>query len=151
MELIAYLRDDSQSRPLHHRLALLRASTRLPEILPARQPLIDEILKLQQADGGWTIQSLGPWTAHPAATPSAGSDSYATGFVAYVLLKAGIPRSDPRIGRALAWLKSQQDRESGAWPGKSMNKQYPADSMQIRFVQDAATAFAAMALLEAGQ
>lgn len=31
-----------------------------------------------------------------------------------------------------------------------MNKHYPPDSMQEQFMQDAATGFAAMALLEAG-
>jgi len=150
-ELVAYLQEGWQARPLHHRLALLWASSRLPEVLPARQPLIDEILAAQQPDGGWTIQSLGPWMDHPNATPSEGSNSYATGFVAYVLQKAGVPRANPRLVRALAWLKSHQDRESGAWPAMSMNKQYPEGSMQIGFMQDAATSFAALALIEAGQ
>ena len=150
-ELVAYLQDGWESRPLHHRLALLWASSKLPKVLPARQPLIDEIWKAQQPDGGWTIESLGPWTAHPDATASEGSNSYATGYVAYVLQKAGVPRSDPSLVRARAWLKSQQDRESGAWPGKSMNKQYPPDSMQSHFMEDAATAFASLALIEAGQ
>jgi squalene-hopene/tetraprenyl-beta-curcumene cyclase len=150
-ELVAYLQDGWQARPLHHRLALLWASSKLPEVLPARQPLIDEIWKAQQPDGGWTIESLGPWMAHPDATASEGSNGYATGFVAYVLQKAGVPRSHPSLVRALAWLKSHQDRESGAWPAKSMNKQYPPDSMPVRFLQDAATAFAALALVEAGQ
>ena len=30
-----------------------------------------------------------------------------------------------------------------------MNKEYPADSMMVKFMQDAATGFAALALLEA--
>jgi hypothetical protein len=55
------------------------------------------------------------------------------------------------MSRALAWLKSHQDQESGAWHADSMNKRYPADSMQVLFMQDAATAFASLALLEAGQ
>jgi len=150
-QLVTYLQDGWQSRPLHHRLALLWASSQMPDVLPARQPLVDEILAAQQSDGGWTIQSLGPWMAHPNATPSEGSNSYATGFIAYVLQKAGVKRSNASLVRALAWLKSHQDPESGAWAAKSMNKQYPPDSMQIRFMDDAATAFAAMALVEAGQ
>jgi hypothetical protein len=32
-----------------------------------------------------------------------------------------------------------------------MNKRYPAGSMEEKFLQDAATAFAALALVEAGQ
>jgi hypothetical protein len=42
---------------------------------------------------------------------------------------------------------SHQDRESGYWAADSMNKQYEADSMPSRFMQDAATAFAALGLL----
>jgi hypothetical protein len=55
------------------------------------------------------------------------------------------------MARALAWLKSHQDRQTGAWKADSLNKRYPADSMQSLFMQDAATAFASLALIEAGQ
>ena len=44
------------------------------------------------------------------------------------------------------WLKKHQDRQTGAWPAVSMNKVYPAGSMEEKFLQDAATAFAALAL-----
>ena len=40
-----------------------------------------------------------------------------------------------------------QDRQFGFWAAVSMNKRYELDSMQIRFTQDAATAFAVLALL----
>ena len=59
--------------------------------------------------------------------------------------------SDPRLAHALLWLTSHQNRESGAWPALSMNKQYPAGSMPSFFMQDAATAFASLALIEAGR
>jgi len=146
-----YFQDDVQSRPLHARLAMLWASMKLPSILaaPARQAIIDELLKKQQADGGWTLESLGPWTEHPAApvSPTAGaSDSYATAFTAFVLTQAGGRATRSSSGRALDWLKAHQDPQSGAWPAVSMNKKYPAGSMQEKFLQDAATAFAAAAL-----
>ena len=48
----------------------------------------------------------------------------------------------------VAWLKSKQDPASGAWPAVSMNKQRPPDSMEGRFMQDAATAFASIVLVE---
>jgi hypothetical protein len=165
--LAAYLQDDVQSRPLHVRLAMLWASTKLPSIMapPARQATLDEILKKQQADGGWTLESLGPWTEHPDApvSPSAGaSDGYATAFTAFVL-KQELEARDSRlatrgsglatrdslrssINRALDWLKMHQDPQTGAWPAVSMNKTYPAGSMQEKFLQDAATGFAAAAL-----
>jgi len=64
--------------------------------------------------------SLGPWKPHLEATAS---NSYATGFAAFVLQRSGVASSTPSIGRALDWLKSHQDRKSGNWPGDSMNKQ----------------------------
>jgi squalene-hopene/tetraprenyl-beta-curcumene cyclase len=140
-------------RPLHDRLALLWASSKLPEVLPEdrRKALIAELFDKQQADGGWSIESLGPWAPHPDAPPASGSNSFATAFSAYVLGQGGIPPSYPGMARALAWLKLHQDRQTGAWKADSLNKRYPAESMQSLFMQDAATAFASLALIEAGQ
>ena len=71
------------------------------------------------------------------------------GFVAFALEQAGLGRSNPDLARALDWLKFRQNRQFGYWTADSMNKPYEADSMPLRFMQDAATSFAAMALLEA--
>jgi hypothetical protein len=62
--------------------------------------------------------------------------------------KAGVGRTNPKLARALDWLRSHQDQQSGYWAAESMNKTYAPDSMQIRFMRDAATGFAALALLE---
>jgi len=147
--LTGYLEREQASQPLHNRLALLWASSKLAAVLssPLRQAILDEILQAQQPDGGWTIASLGPWKPHPEAPPSHGSNSYATGYVAFILQQAGIRRSDKALARALEWLKAHQDQQSGAWPADSLNSRYEPDSMQFRFMQDAATAFASMALL----
>ena len=127
--LTEYLQREQQTQPLHNRLTLLWASSKLPGALPEsmRRPLIDEILQRQQADGGWAAESLGPWGPHSKAPPAAGSNAYATGFVVFVLQEAGVARSHPRLIRAVEWLRSQQDRESGYWAADSMNKQYEAD------------------------
>ena len=148
-ELTDYLHREQASQPLHNRLALLWASSKLPSVLlPAkRQAILDETLRAQQSDGGWTIASLGPWRPHPEAPPSTGSNSYATAYVAFVLQQAGYLRSDGSVARALDWLKAHQDRESGSWTAVSLNSRHEPDSMQFRFMQDAATAFAALALL----
>jgi hypothetical protein len=140
-------------RPLHDRLALLLASRVRPDMLPAgeRDALIALAFAKQQADGGWDAASLGPWDAHPNAPAATGSGSYATAFVTYVLQRAGISRVDPRLARAIAWLNTHQDADTGAWAAVSMNKAYPAGSMESMFMQDAATAFASLALIEAGQ
>lgn len=140
-------------RPLHDRLALLWAASKQRDILSAgeRTALIELALAKQQADGGWDVASLGPWDAHPDAPANSGSSSYATAFVTFVLQRAGVSSFDARLSRAIAWLTDHQDRESGAWPAVSMNKKYPAGSMQSMFMQDAATAFASLALIEAGR
>lgn len=107
VDLTEYLQRERQAQPLHNRLTVLWASSKLPAALPQsmRRPLIDEILRKQQADGGWTLESLGSWRPHSKAPRSTGSsNSYATGFVAFVLEQAGLARSHPDLIRALDWL-----------------------------------------------
>jgi hypothetical protein len=132
-------------------LLLLWASAKLPDVLPeaTRRQILSEVWQKQQADGGWTIESLGPWKKREAAPPSEGSNSYATALAAFTLQQAGIPRSDARMIRATDWLKAHQDTETGSWRAVSMNKKYEAGSMPLLFMRDAATAFAALALLDA--
>ncbi|HEY2018496.1 MAG TPA: hypothetical protein VGH38_33550 [Bryobacteraceae bacterium] len=147
--LTGYLQRELPSQPLQNRLMALWASSRLPEALPPaiRKALIDAAWRHQQPDGSWTIDSLGAWKEHPQAPKSAGNSNYATGLTAYVLETAGVPRSDARLKRALDWLRRRQDPKEGYWDGESMNKAYPADSMMVLFMRDAATSFASMALL----
>jgi hypothetical protein len=141
-QLTDYLKRDQAGQPLHNRLMLLWA---MPEAVLDKRGLVDEVWKKQEADGGWSIESLGPWKR---PSRSAGSDAYATGFATYILL-IDHNRSNKGMDRALNWLKSHQNREYGFWASSSMNKDYPAGSMMTKFMQDAATGFAALALLEA--
>lgn len=152
--LTAYLRMPSPAkRPLHERGALLWAASTWRELLPVneRESIVAELFTRQQPDGGWTNGSLGPWAEHPNALTVNGSASYPTAFATYVLLRAGIPAADARLARALTWLVDHQDREAGSWPAVSMNTRYPAGSMESFFMQDAATAFASLALIESGR
>jgi len=149
--LTAYLQDEVQSRPMHVRLAMLWASTKLPAAMTplAREATIAEALRTQQPDGGWSLEALGPWNEHPAAPESLDlrrSDSYATAWTAFVLKMAGGKAARAQTERALDWLRAHQDRQTGAWPAVSMNKKYPAGSMEEKFRQDAATAYAVLAL-----
>ena len=125
----------------------------LPALLTTEQrsALVSETLGKQSADGGWTLDALGPWMTHPDAPAHQGSDAYATAFTAFALHKAGIRANHPAMTRALDWLKAKQDPSTGAWPAVSMNKQRPAGSMEAQFMQDAATAFASLVLLDTGQ
>jgi squalene-hopene/tetraprenyl-beta-curcumene cyclase len=150
--LTAFLRTTAQETRLHDRLALLWASSKRHDLLTdvMRTSLVSEVFAKQHADGGWTLEALGPWMAHPDVPAAAKSDSYATAFTAYVLGQAGVPSSHAGFARALGWLKAHQDPKTGAWPASSMNKKRPSVSMEASFMQDAATAFAALALIEAG-
>jgi hypothetical protein len=147
--LNTYLIDSIESRRLHDRLALLLARSFITDSL--RQSITTDAFNTQQLDGAWTIESLGPWMAHTDAPPSSGSNAYATAFTAFALLRGGVAASDPRLAKALSWLQSHQDATTGAWAAVSMNKHYPDGSMESRFMQDAATAFASLALIEAGR
>lgn len=149
--LRTYLKNEQEAQPLHNRLILLWASAKFRDVLSdgARPVILERVWREQQADGGWTLESLGAWKKHANAPPSSGANSYATGLVAFVLEQAGVARANPNLARALEWLKSHQDPARGYWVASSMNKRYEPDSMQIRFMQDAATAYATLALLEA--
>jgi squalene-hopene/tetraprenyl-beta-curcumene cyclase len=149
--LTQYLQRATAGQPLHNRVALVWASSTLPEVLPApaRERLLGEIFKAQAADGSWTTDGLGPWRPHAAAPTSdegTANAHYATAFTTYALLQAGVRSTEPRLARALTWLRTRQDPASGSWPEQSMNKLYPEGSMERSFMRDAATAFAAAAL-----
>jgi squalene-hopene/tetraprenyl-beta-curcumene cyclase len=145
--LKSYLTSHAASQPMHNRLTMLWASTKLNGLMSAEEQnqVIGEILGRQQSDGGWTMASLGPWKEHPDAPAAKGSDAYATAMVTLVLQRAGT--SNDATHRALDWLRAHQSPE-GYWDAVSMNKHYEPGSMQSMFMRDAATAFASMALLE---
>jgi len=148
-----YLRSAQKTQPLHNRLILLWASSKLRDLLPdaERQAILDEVWRKQEADGGWTLESLGAWKKRDAAPPTEGSNCYTTGLAAFTLQQAGIPSSDARLARSLAWLKKHQDPESGYWTAESMNHRHELGSMPALFMRDAATGYATLALLAAGQ
>ncbi len=149
-----YLREGQKTTPLHNRVFLLWASSKLRDLLPGadKQALLDELWRKQQADGGWSIQSLGPWKERAKAEPVAvGSNAYATALVAYATVEAGVPPTQPNLAKALAWLKAHQDPQGGFWTAESMNHKHSAYGvMAEKFMSDAATGYATAALLAAG-
>ena len=148
-ELAAWLRRERDSQPLHNRLMLLWASAAFPDVLPApaRTAMVDEVWKKQQADGSWTMDALGPFQPHPHAPRGEGGNAYATAFTAYVMEQAGFDAANPKLARALAWLRARQDPDCGCWQTASMNETYEPSSIPSRFMSGAATSFAVLALL----
>jgi len=110
-----------------------------------QEKLIDQLLEKQRTDGGWSLPSLGPWARMDGTAQETASDGYASAFVLLVLQAAGVPKDDPKIAKGLAWLKRNQ-AATGAWRTASVVKKRDPASHSGKFMSDAATAFAVLAL-----
>jgi squalene-hopene/tetraprenyl-beta-curcumene cyclase len=129
---------------LHHKTMLLWASTTLPDLMTRADQAATtaELLRVQRADGGWSLPSLGTWTRRdgtPNDRREAPSDGYGTGFAVYVLRQTGMSATHPAIARAVEWLKANQ-RQSGRWFTRSLSQD------TYHFISHAGTAYAVMAL-----
>ncbi len=144
-----YLDRHYAAQPLHQRLAVLWADTALPGLLTPdrRRSLIDAVLSAQNSDGGWSLYALAPSRRAGARLLRLWSDGYATGFVSFVLQRAGVSPDDPRLQRGLSWLSHHQTSE-GLWLAYSLNERMDWSSPKGRFMSDAATAYAVLALTE---
>ena len=144
-----YLRKDFAARTVLDRVMLLWASTRLPGLLSAaeRDGIVGDALSRQQTDGGFSMSSfVGNWKRKDNTPLETRSDGYATGMVAFVLEEAGVRAGDPHIQASLAWLEKNQEPGDGRWLAYSLNKQRDLSSDVGKFMSDAATAYAVMAL-----
>ena len=142
---LAHLRDYLSKNPaptLHHEAMLLWADSYLNDLLTKeeREATIQSLLAKQKEDGGWNLASLGNWErSDDQEQDLTSSDGYATGFVIYVLRRAGTAADHPKVQRGVAWLKANQ-RESGRWFTRSLNKD------NKHFISHAGTAFATLAI-----
>lgn len=144
-----YLSKNHASQTLLNRMILVWASTKIPGVLTAaeQKSIIDEALKKQQADGGFSTSALVEgWKRRDGTPLETKSDGYATGIVALVLQETGASSSAPQLQRALAWLMQNQDKKEGRWLAYSLNKQRDLSSDIGKFMSDAATAYAVLAL-----
>ena len=148
--LRGYLQRRSAAQPLLNRVTLLWASSRVPSLLSAadRRAIIDAALTRQRPDGGWSASSLGTWKRSDNTAPDTLSDGYATGLIALALQQAGQANAEPHVARALDWLARHQDRASGGWLASSLNRQRDPSTDIGKFMNDAATAYAVLALTQ---
>lgn len=112
------------------RVLKLQLAHYLPELVPPpeRAAALALLSAKQHADGGWSTRDMSPLEAWhfemspfvvnlitnlpDAAKPE--SDAYMTALAVVLLRQSNVPVADPRIQRALAWLKGEQ-RVSGRW------------------------------------
>jgi rhamnogalacturonan endolyase len=148
--LKTYLVDHrAQTTPVNRAL-LLWASGKWPGLLkPSEQAaIVSEMLAKQQEDGGWTMSSLiNDWQRRDKTPFETKSDGYATGLVALALQQSGTSRDHAGLKRGLAWLEHNQEA-LGRWPAESLNKKRDPASAAWRFMSDAATAYAVLALTQ---
>jgi squalene-hopene/tetraprenyl-beta-curcumene cyclase len=148
--LSEYLQKEESSQSLLNRTVLLWASTKIPGLLTqdAQKAIVAELVGKQQEDGGWSASSLvlNTWKRRDSTELPTVSDGYGTGLVSFALEQTGMRRGDAHLTRALSWLEHHQDKDAGLWAATSLNKQRDPTSDAGRFMSDAATAFAVMAL-----
>jgi hypothetical protein len=149
--LRTYLRSRFDDQDLHNRIWTLWASTLLDGLLaPAqRDRLIHQVLAKQRDDGGWSLASLSDYKRQDGTPQASVSDGYATGLILHVVQRAGLRPEHPGVAKGLAWLRGNQ-QPSGAWPGYSVNKRRDPETHAGKFMSDAATAFALLALDQEG-
>ena len=159
-----YLKREYPSQPVMDQLYVLWASAKSPGILTAAQQnsLLANLGSLQQPDGGWALSSLDQgqrerdmrwrWIRKQLniAEKPPKSDGCATGLVVLVLEKIGTARQDPMLTRGLQWLESHQESD-GSWRAESLNEKRDPETDIGRFMSDAATGYAVMALEESRQ
>jgi squalene-hopene/tetraprenyl-beta-curcumene cyclase len=138
--LRSYLSVHYQAQHLYNRTWALLASTRLNHVVTDAQgkALIDELVRAQREDGGWSLEAMGPWrwskTAPPVRAPGdlnaslmSQSDGYATGLVVYTLKQAGVASNHAAIRKGIHWLETNQralpvpDVPGRGWQSHSLN------------------------------
>jgi len=147
--LRGYLKRTYAAQPLVNQVALLWASSRLPGLITdsEKAALSDALLAARNSDGGWSLSALAEYKRRDGTPLETKSDGYATGITVLALEEAGPTTMQPAIRGGLAWLAANQDRSEGLWPAWSVNKQRDPASDPGRFMSDAATGYAVLALL----
>ncbi len=147
--LRGYLQSHYEAQPLVNKLVAMWAAKYFPGVMTYGQmtTLVDEVNRLQHEDGGWSLAELGTWKRRDNTPLETRSDGYATGLVVLVFEESLITSNKkPRIARGLAWLEANQDKSTGAWPAWSLNKNRDLNSDVGKFMSDAATSYAVLAL-----
>ena len=117
-------------------------------VSPAQtRALLDQLDRREHEDGGWSLTDLGTWERRDKTPLETRSDGYATGLIVLVLEETTAnPHDNPHVARGVGWLLANQDKTTGAWPAWSLNKNRDPKSDIGKFMSDAATGYAVLAL-----
>ena len=148
--LKGYLQRQYAAQPLLNQIYILWASWDVPDLLPVsdRAALLRRLQNLQQGDGGWNLASLDPKERLDKTAPATESDGYATGLILLAMHGSSEGNGGTRE-RGLQWLRTHQGQD-GNWAAFSLNKERDPKSEVGRFMSDAATGYAVLALEQAG-
>ena len=110
----------------------------------------------QHVAAGFTLGKVAHATAYAVLTattfllpmPRRARWMLIAGLVLHVLQTAGVGRDRPAVAKGLAWLRANQ-APTGEWRCASVNKKRDPATHVGKFMSDAATAYAALALVEA--
>ena len=95
---------------------------------------------------GRKASGVSEWRSKGAHPEGAGSDGYATGLVVLALKRAGVAADSAKLKKGVGWLVTNQ--KAGTWPAHYVNKARDPQDNIGKFMRDAATAFAILALTE---
>jgi squalene-hopene/tetraprenyl-beta-curcumene cyclase len=146
--LKTYFTKQFDQQNLFNRLMVLWASTKVEGLITTEQrdSIVADAIASQNADGGWSTASLGHFQRVDGTPLETGTDGYATGLTTFVLEQAAGPATRPHVQRGLQWLTAHQEKQTGRWLASSLNKKRDPRSDPGEFMNDAATAFAVLAL-----
>jgi hypothetical protein len=147
--LTNYLSSHYEAQPLLNKEVAYWAAAWFPSVLTAtqKQKLIADLDARQRPDGGWSLTDLGTWQRRDSTPLETRPDGYATGLTVLILEETSKPaQPDPHIAAGLAWLVANQDKTTGAWPAWSLNKNRDLQTDVGKFMSDAATSYAVLAL-----
>jgi squalene-hopene/tetraprenyl-beta-curcumene cyclase len=152
--LTGYLSSHFEAQPLLNKVVALWASNWFPGVLTAaqRNRLLEDLYAHQRAEGGWSLTDLGTWKRVDDTPLETRPDGYATGLAVLVLEETATTdphmkaRAQKPISLGVSWLMANQDRTTGAWPAWSLNKSRDPKTNVGKFMSDAATSYAVMAL-----